>query len=70
MHPEIEIGVLRGQCLGRRIAERDWLEAEIAAWQKQRNESGARIKWMFTTERARAKLATAYPQVANESKSL
>ena len=67
---EIEIGVLRGQCLDRRIAERHRLEAEIAAWQKQRNESGARIKWMFTTERARAKLAKAYPQVANESKSL
>jgi hypothetical protein len=67
---EIEIGVLRGQCLDRRIGERDQLESEIAAWQKQRNESGARIKWMFTTERARVKLARAYPKVANESKSL
>jgi hypothetical protein len=38
---EIEIGVLRGQCLGRRIGERDRLEAEIAAWEKKRNESGA-----------------------------
>lgn len=66
---EIEIGVLRGQCLDRRIGERDQLESEIAAWQKQRNESGARIKWMFTTERARVKLARAYPKVANESKS-
>jgi transposase len=67
---EIEIGVLRGQCLDRRIGERDRLEAEIAAWEKKRNESGARIKWMFTTERARVKLAPAYPQVAKESKSL
>ena len=67
---EIEIGVLRGQCLDRRIGERDQLESEIAAWQKQRNESGAHIKWMFTTERARVKLARAYPKVANESKSL
>ena len=67
---EIEIGVLRRQCLDRRIGERDRLEAEIAAWEKKRNESGARIKWMFTTERARVKLAPAYPQVAKESKSL
>jgi len=44
---EIEIGVLRGQCLDRRIGERDVLVAEIAAWQKQRNASGARIKWKW-----------------------
>jgi hypothetical protein len=68
---EIEIGVLRGQCLDRRIGERDRLEAEIAAWEKKRNESGARIKGMFTTERARVKLTRAYPEVAaKESKSL
>ena len=33
---EIEIGVLRGQCLDRRISSRDILEAEIAAWERQR----------------------------------
>jgi transposase len=64
---EIEIGVLRGQCLDRRIGERDRLVAEIAAWERQRNASGARVKWMFTTERARAKLARAYPDTAKES---
>ena len=61
---EIEIGVLRGQCLDRRIGERDVLIAEIAAWQKQRNASGARIKWRFTTQKARTKLARAYPDTA------
>src|SRR3954470_246034 len=30
----------------------------------QRNASGARIKWMFTTEKARAKIGRAYPQPA------
>jgi len=64
---EIEIGVLRGQCLDRRIGERDVLVAEIAAWQKQRNASGARVKWKFTTQKARAKLARAYPDIANKS---
>lgn len=58
---EIEIGVLRSQCLDRRIGERKTLEAEIAAWQCQRNALGARIKWMFTTQRARIKLLRVYP---------
>jgi len=58
---EIEIGVLRSQCLKRRIATKQQLAAEIAAWQRQRNASGARIKWMFTTEKARAKMGRVYP---------
>ncbi len=64
---EIEIGVLRGQCLDRRIGERDVLIAEIAAWQKQRNASGARVKWKFTTQKARTKLARAYLDISNRS---
>jgi len=62
---EIEIGVLRGQCLDRRIDSNEQLEAEIAAWERQRNASGARIKWMFTTDKARAKMGRAYPQPAS-----
>src|SRR5262244_1841729 len=58
---EIEIGVLRGQCLDQRIDNRERLVSEIAAWERQRNASGARIKWMFTTEKARAKMGRAYP---------
>src|SRR3954464_815635 len=64
---EIEIGVLRGQCLDRRIGERDVLVSEIDAWQRQRNASGARVKWKFTTQKARIKLARAYPDTAKES---
>jgi transposase len=67
---EIEIGVLRGQCLDRRIGERATLEAEINSWQQQRNASGACIKWKFTTEKARDKLARAYPDTTKESKPL
>ena len=58
---EIEIGVLRSQCLDRRIGERERLEAEVAAWQRRRNAEGARITWMFTVERAREKMGHAYP---------
>jgi len=64
---EIEIGVLRSQCLDRRIDSRELLEAEIAIWERKRNQSGARIKWMFTAEKARAKMARAYPTPINES---
>ena len=58
---EIEIGVLRTQCLDRRIGERSVLESEIAAWERQRNLSGARIQWMFTVDKARSKMGRAYP---------
>jgi hypothetical protein len=60
---EIEIGVLRGQCLGRRIGERKVLDAKIKAWQRQRNASGAHIHWKFTTRTARDKLARVYPNI-------
>src|SRR6476619_7028698 len=39
---EIEIGVLRSQCLDRRIGDRHTLKTEIAAWQRQRNADRAR----------------------------
>jgi transposase len=58
---EIEIGILRNQCLDRRIESRQLLVSEVAAWERQRNKSRARINWMFTTEKARAKMARAYP---------
>jgi len=61
---EVEIGVLRGQCLDRRIATQQRLVSEIAAWERQRNASASRIKWMFTTAKARAKMGRAYPEPA------
>ena len=65
---EIEIGVLKGQCLDQRIETRECLVSEIDAWQTQRNRSGARINWMFSTDKARSKMARAYPQpTLNES---
>ncbi len=64
---EIEIGVLRSQCLDRRIDDRDLLVSEIAHWERQRNQNGDCIKWMFTGDKARAKMARAYPAPANES---
>src|SRR5882762_518456 len=56
---EIEIGVLRGQCLARRIDDPKRLRREITAWERQRNAARSRIKWMFTTEKARDKMGRA-----------
>jgi transposase len=64
---EIEIGVLASQCLDRRIESYTRLVAETAAWEKQRNAARARINWMFTTEKARAKMGRAYPKPAATS---
>jgi transposase len=64
---EIEIGVLRGQCLARRIDDPKRLRREITAWERQRNAARSRIKWMFTTEKARAKMGRAYPDTSKES---
>ncbi|MBB4383362.1 transposase [Bradyrhizobium sp. SBR1B] len=60
---ECEISVLQRQCLGRRADDPKKLRNEIAAWQRQRNKAQDRIKWMFTTDKARAKLRRAYPAV-------
>lgn len=58
---EIEIGVLKKQCLDRRIETKEMLIEEIATWQRARNTSGARVCWMFTIEKARSKMGRAYP---------
>jgi hypothetical protein len=59
---EIEIGMLPAS-----VDEREALVAEINAWKRQRNDSDARIKWMFTTERVCNKLGPAYPKLNKES---
>ena len=58
---EIEIGARMRQGLSRRIADRERLERDIAAWQRGRNAAEAKIEWMFTTEAARTKLGRVYP---------
>jgi hypothetical protein len=60
---EIEIGVMVGQCLDRRIGERATLVSEIKQWERRRNAGRARIKWLFTTDRARQKLKRSYPRL-------
>ena len=65
---EIEIGVLAGQCLDRRIPDKATMIAEVAAWERRRNREQARIEWLFTVDRAREKLGRAYPPPTSRSR--
>lgn len=58
---EIELNVLNGQCLNRRIDKMSIIKKECAAWQKYRNNMNATINWQFKTEDARIKLKRLYP---------
>jgi hypothetical protein len=58
---EIELRVLTGQCLNRRISDKKTLEREICQWQNQRNFRNAKVNWQFTTDDARLKLKRLYP---------
>jgi len=58
---EIELHVLMGQCLNRRIDDIKKMEKEAKAWQESRNNKEAKINWQFTNEKARIKLKKLYP---------
>jgi len=60
---EIELSVLKGQCLSRRISDMATMQAEVAAWEKNRNTSTKKINWQFTTEDARIRLKRLYPNL-------
>ena len=53
---EIELNVLNGQCLNRRIDDISLVKSEVEAWQDHRNNKEAQINWQFTTDEARVKL--------------
>ncbi len=58
---EIELNVLIGQCLNRRIGDMATVSAEVEAWQNHRNTKTTTINWQFTTRNARIKLRRLYP---------
>jgi hypothetical protein len=61
---EIELSVVSGQCLDRRLGDRATLEREVAAWQAERNATRATVDWRFTNAAARTKLHRVYPPVS------
>ena len=58
---EIELNVLIGNCLKRRISELEVMRSEVKAWESARNGMTAGVNWQFTTEDARIKLHRLYP---------
>ena len=61
---EIELSVLSGQCLDRRIGSEDELKREVTAWQQKRNTKEVKVNWHFTTQDARTKLKRLYPSLS------
>lgn len=60
---EIELNVLMGQCLNRRIGDIETIKNEAEAWQTHRNNKEAKINWQFTCDDARIKLLRLYPSI-------
>lgn len=60
---EIELSVLKGQCLENRIPEISIMQSQVAEWESQRNNRISKINWQFTTEDARLKLRRLYPNL-------
>ncbi len=60
---EIELNVLNGQCLNRKIDSIDNVRDEVSAWQVHRNNKNAKINWRFKNKEARIKLKRLYPSI-------
>lgn len=60
---EIELNVLTGQCLNRRIDDIEVVRKEVRAWKESRNNKTAKVNWQFRTEDARIKLSRLYPTI-------
>jgi hypothetical protein len=61
---EIELNVLMGQCLNRRIDNIGAMKHEVNGWAQDRNNKGATINWQFTNDKARVKLKRLYPTIS------
>ena len=61
---EIELHVLMGQCLNRRIDNIVTMKKETKAWQENRNNKEAQINWQFTNDKARIKLKKLYQTIS------
>jgi hypothetical protein len=59
---EIELSVLKRQCLAERIPSIEVMRGEVAAWNQARNTKQTEVKWQFTTTDARVKLKRLYPK--------
>ena len=58
---EFELSLLSGQCLDRRIPDKQTLVEDVTAWEKDRNTHHTKTDWQFTTADARIKIKRLYP---------
>ena len=61
---QLELAVLSNMCLSQRIADEETLRREVEANVRERNAKAIPIKWKFSTQDARRKLARLYPCVS------
>lgn len=61
---EIELAVLANMCLSPRIPDEATLRREIDANVNERNAKAIPVKWRFTAQDARRKLARLYPRLS------
>jgi len=59
---EIELSLLTRQCLDRRLPDIPALQQQAHAWYEKRNTKQKSVDWQFTSEDARIKLKSLYPQ--------
>lgn len=60
---EIELSVLKRQCLPERIPDINLMRQKVKAWNEDRNTKQSKVNWQFTTEDARVKLRRLYPKL-------
>jgi hypothetical protein len=60
---EIELSVLKRQCLAGRIPCIEEMRSEVDAWNTDRNNRQSDIDWQFRTDDARIKLKRLYPKL-------
>jgi len=61
---ELELSALSLQCLGKnRIQSIELLNTKLTAWHTNRNQKQSGVNWQFTTNDARIKLHSLYPDV-------
>jgi len=60
---EIELSVLKRQCLAGRIDCIEKMRKEVVAWNTDRNNKQSKVDWQFKTKDARIKLKRLYPKL-------
>ena len=60
---EIELSVLKSQCLSGRIDCIEKVRAKVLSWNNERNNRQSSIDWQFRTSDARTKLKRLYPKL-------